>query len=645
MNKFLFWLAIIIISISFPNITLAQDSGNLDRPKIIDRQMDCVEGHSGGNNGIGWNDVCDLAQSPSNTADPATESNDNKNWEYSQSIKYSRGKYGTSQESETYEEDSVLQRDFENADVSITIPSLWQTGNVTATNTSREIVKKKTVTTTSNTTINPTIAGLGDIAFNANYYLLEEDKNAPLDVTLTGYLKAPTASSREGLGTGQLDGGPGLGFTKKLMFNFKAIADASFAFIGRVPGQDTKDQLSLDAGLEYDFNPQTTATVKYEYSNATSKGTAQSEDMALSLDYKLNDDWKLNGEATIGLSNGSPEETFLLGATVLFDGSVLGGLFSSKSEPSSLMDYDTASSPFAPISARIISDPLYLPLKSQLYGSTSYTYSLSSSSSYNYLGHKTANSSTDANTFTQATEYGITDRFAIRLSDSYSFNKAFKALTTTGANTTSNNEGFNNPTIGTTYRMIDQSNSPADIDLTLNISPNAFKDKEAGGGHDGTVASGNQPITFTTGIGREMKAFSILGTFSTIFEGNRYYEALSNDDNYYEHQYFNYEFAINTQTRLTDRLSFNLGSGYTIADKAHVTNLSTGTKFLATLADTLDFTAAINYHIIPNRLVGGITYTYDGYSNGKSTYATASSDTETKNHYANVIGARLQYLF
>jgi hypothetical protein len=593
------------------------------------------------------NDPVELAlQSPTGTANTATDSEEIKNWEYSQSIKYSRGKYGTSQESETYEADTVLQRDFDNADISVTIPSLWQTGNITATDSGREIIKKKVVTTTTNTTINPTISGLGDIAFNGDYYLLQEGKNAPLDVTLTSYIKAPTASSREGLGTGEWDGGPGVGFTKKIIDSIKAIADASFVFDGRVSGQDTRDQVNLDAGLEYDITPRATATVKYEYSNATTKGTAQSEDIALSLDYNINDDWKLSGEVAIGLTNGSPDETYLLGATVKFDGGFLGGLFSSSNSESSFQtDYQAATSLFEPISDRIISDPLYLPLKSQFYGSTAYTYNLSRSNNFNYKGIKTAKSSTDANTFAQTLLYGVTDKLTMRLMDSYEFAKAFRALSSTGASITSNDQGFNNPTIGTTYRVIDQSSYPADIDLTLTISPNSFKDKEAGGGHDGTVASGNQPVTLTTAIGREMKAFTISGVFSAIYAGNRYYEALTNNENYYEHQYFNYNFAINTQTRITDRLSFNLGTGYTITDKAYDTNLTTGTKFTSTLANTLAFNTAINYHIIPNKLVGSLTYTYDDFSNSKSTYTAAASDTSSKNHYANIFGARVDYLF
>src|ERR1700733_2217323 len=101
MKKFLFWLFIVSSTVSFPNLILAQDPNNLDRTKAINQQMDCVDGALNKNNGIGWNDVCDLADpSSSNNTKTASDNNNDSGWEYSQSLKYSRGKYGTSQESE-----------------------------------------------------------------------------------------------------------------------------------------------------------------------------------------------------------------------------------------------------------------------------------------------------------------------------------------------------------------------------------------------------------------------------------------------------------------------------------------------------------------------------------------------------------------
>jgi hypothetical protein len=72
MKKIFFWLFIAIISASFPNLILAQDSGNLSRAQIIDRQMDCVDSQLSTNKGIGWNDICTITQTPQGN-DPSTD--------------------------------------------------------------------------------------------------------------------------------------------------------------------------------------------------------------------------------------------------------------------------------------------------------------------------------------------------------------------------------------------------------------------------------------------------------------------------------------------------------------------------------------------------------------------------------------------
>ena len=631
MNKNIPLLIVSTILLSWPLITPASADDTLNN--AVNQQLALLSPTSG-------------TRLSSNNTTNSTDNSDTNNWEYTQSIKYSRGKYGTAQESETYEADSVLQRDFTNGDVYITVPELWQTGDVTVTTHGTEVIKKKTIHTTTNSNENPTINGLGDIAFNGDYDLLQEDKNAPLDVTLTGYIKTPTASSKQGLGTGELDGGPGVSLARKIIANIRAVADASYYFDGKATGGNTLNQTNLDGGLEFDVTPKITASVKYEYASSASRGSANAEDINLSLGYKINDDWRINAETTLGLSKASADQTYLLGATMSFGGGILGIIPASNSTSSSdQADYATATSPFEPISSRILADPLYLPLKSQLYGSTTYTYNLTKSKAYNYAGAKTSDSSTSTNTFGQTIGYGLSDALSIWLIDSYAFNRADKTLSTTGAISSNNNEGFANPTLRTSYRLLDQAKSPADLDLSLQVSPNAFKDKSAGDGHDGTIASGDQPIAIITALGREMKMFTILGTFTTTYAGNQYYSSWATNDNYYVHQYFDYSFAINTQTRFTDRFSINLGATYSIDDKTYVTNLTTGTYSTSTPANTLALNSAINYQIIPNRLVGSLTYTYDDYSTGKSTYATLTSDTSTKDHYANVFGLRADYLF
>jgi len=241
-----------------------------------------------------------------------------KKWEVSQAFKYGSGKFGTTQTSTTYEENTTLTRNFSKGDLSLTLPYLWQRGTTEVTSVSRRVVNKRVVRRRTATQTKTSTDGIGDLTLDGNYYLLNEDQNTPIDITLTSYTKAPTASSKDGLGSGEWDGGLGIGFTKKLIYNFKAIADFSYYFIGKVSGQETRNQINFDSGLEYDFTEKTSGTVSYEYGSSTTKGEAESKDIALALAYKINDTWKLNFKGTAGLTEGSPAESFQLGATIGF---------------------------------------------------------------------------------------------------------------------------------------------------------------------------------------------------------------------------------------------------------------------------------------------------------------------------------------
>ena len=147
-------------------------------------------------------------------------------------------------------------------------------------------------------------------------------------------LKAPTASADKGLGSGQWDWGPGIGFAKKLISNFEVFSDVSYYFIGKVPDEETKNQVNFDSGVAYYFTDKTLAmerilheylaetlqrvAISYEYSSPTTAGNAASEDIALTLDFKIKDTCKLNAKGSVGLTEGSPAQNFQIGATVNF---------------------------------------------------------------------------------------------------------------------------------------------------------------------------------------------------------------------------------------------------------------------------------------------------------------------------------------
>jgi hypothetical protein len=65
-----------------------------------------------------------------------------------------------------------------------------------------------------------------------------------------------------------------------------------------------------------------------------------------------------------------------------------------------------------PDASRVVSDPAYLPLGGQLFGSTEYSNGNTSSNTDNYLAAPKSSNNTLSNTVNQAFEYGITNIFS-----------------------------------------------------------------------------------------------------------------------------------------------------------------------------------------------------------------------------------------
>ncbi len=53
----------------------------------------------------------------------------------------------------------------------------------------------------------------------------------------------------------------------------------------------------------------------------------------------------------------------------------------------------------------------------------------------------------------------------------------------------------------------------------------------------------------------------------------------------------------------------------------------------------------MNYHFVPNRVVGALTYTYDNYGISQNIFPNPASNTAVINRFGNVFGVRLMYLF
>jgi hypothetical protein len=297
-----------------------------------------------------------------------------------------------------------------------------------------------------------------------------------------------------------------------------------------------------------------------------------------------------------------------------------------------------------PITTRIVSDPLYLPLKGQVYGATAYTLDRPTGDNFK-AGVKTGSFQSSDNLINQTLAYGVLNDLTIRLIMGYGINQRDSTAATTGDVTTGNANGFNDPTFSATYRLLDALRSPVILDLTGSYSPDAIAAKSSGGGTNGTIARGGPTGGFSVALGREMKSFTIAGTAATTNVGSQTTLLLSNGTSSRSDAHWSNDLGLNTQTRFTDRVSLNAGVSYTTTGMYAVSNVVSGNPYTYTPPKTSALNLAVNFHVVPNRVVGAITYTYDSYTDATNTFAKPASNTAIENRTGSVVGIRLMYAF
>lgn len=236
------------------------------------------------------------------------------NWEVSEAFNYERGKYGGNTVVSTFEFDTTLKRFFEKGDVSLTVPVVIQQADSQITRI-RGIAVQRIRKTGSGKVTN---TGIGDLYLNGSYYLLSEDKNAPLDLDIDAYIKFPTASKSDSLGTGKFDEGPGLSLGKRFLSDWRAFADVYYIIIGNPSGLNLRDQTSFAIGVSYDIDKATTASMAYERSTAVVRQDPDPQDIALDLKYRVNESIKVFGGIAFGMSKASPDQSITAGATLAF---------------------------------------------------------------------------------------------------------------------------------------------------------------------------------------------------------------------------------------------------------------------------------------------------------------------------------------
>jgi hypothetical protein len=294
---------------------------------------------------------------------------------------------------------------------------------------------------------------------------------------------------------------------------------------------------------------------------------------------------------------------------------------------------------------RILSDPAYLPLAGQFEGNSAYHYGQTSGDVFDSTGAPDYTFHTIDNQISQSLQYGLTDDLSFQFAIAYDASQKRNNIFPDGSVITRTSNGFTDPSFGVTWRVIDEENAPVNLDLSASYQPDAFNAKIASPTEDGSIARGGQAAHFGAALSEVMQQFTIQGAVNANYYGGSSFDNLANDTSSKRDQYWTYDIGLASQVRLTDLFSINAGVSHTFNSNFNVMNITNDLASLSRPGDVTSFNAALNYHIVPNTFVVGLTYAYDMHANSQNVFPTETTlDTSTRSNNENIFGVRLQYV-
>jgi hypothetical protein len=294
---------------------------------------------------------------------------------------------------------------------------------------------------------------------------------------------------------------------------------------------------------------------------------------------------------------------------------------------------------------RILSDPAYLPLAGQFEGNSVYRYGQTTGDVFDSTGAPDYSFHTVTNEIDQSLQYGLTDDLSLQFGIAYDPSVKRNDIFPDGSVRSISSNGFTDPSIGITWRAIDEANAPLNLDFSASYAPDAFNAKTASPSEDGSSARGGQSAHFGAAISEVMQQFTVLGSVNANYLGGSTIDNLNNDTTAKRDSYWTYDIGLASQLRFADRFSVNGGVTHTFNRNFNVVNLTNGLASVSQPGDATVLNAALNYHIVPNTFVVGLTYAYNMHSSSQNVFATSpTSDTTTRSNNENLFGVRLQYV-
>ncbi|PYQ09771.1 MAG: hypothetical protein DMH00_12435 [Acidobacteria bacterium] len=147
-----------------------------------------------------------------------------------------------------------------------------------------------------------TESGLGDVILQEEYFFL---RGSTLRPWISGLLmvKLPTADEAKGLGTGEVDYGPGASITQPLGSRLSLFGEARYVLRGSPPGEDFRNTRWMSAGGQLKVTPATSINTVYEDRQSVLAGRPDIRDVGLGLARRFPSGIVFRGSYYYGLSS------------------------------------------------------------------------------------------------------------------------------------------------------------------------------------------------------------------------------------------------------------------------------------------------------------------------------------------------------
>ena len=234
-------------------------------------------------------------------ADEATGFEEPYPWSVSLStgFDYTRGDYGTSEDTETLYLPVTLGIETGSFIVKLTVPYLWSSGgSVIGGGDDAIIVGDDGVNLGSN-------GGLGDVVTSLTYVFYPETAALPI-IELTSRVKWATGDEDKGLSTGENDYSLQLDASKSFG-RLTPFGGVGYRFIGTPSSLDLNGALFASGGLGVRITDRLSAGAAYDWKQATTSTTTDSHEIAPYASYRITKHLSMNPYGVIGLSESAPD--------------------------------------------------------------------------------------------------------------------------------------------------------------------------------------------------------------------------------------------------------------------------------------------------------------------------------------------------